>query len=61
MPVKPALKKTDGKPVKKAPSQDTQPNREKKAEDGEGWSEPQTVTVKPFNQLDLSEKELKME
>ncbi len=63
MPVKPALKKPDGKPQKKAPSQDAQPAREKRTEDtGDGgWSEPMTVSVKPFNQLDLTEKELKAE
>ena len=65
MPVKPAIKKTD-KVVKKGSqiaSSDNQPVREKRAEEilEGGWSEPTTVTVKPFNQLDLTEKELKTE
>jgi hypothetical protein len=65
MPVKPANKKTD-KPLKKSGqsgSPDSQPFREKKADDNAdgGWNEPTTISVKPYNQLELSEKELKVE
>jgi hypothetical protein len=65
MPVKPALKKNDKAPKKggQATTSDSQPAREKRAEEilEGGWSEPTTITVKPFNQLELTEKELKAE
>ena len=65
MPVKPALKKNDKAPKKagQVTASDSQPTREKRAEEilEGGWSEPTTITVKPFNQLDLTEKELKAE
>jgi hypothetical protein len=65
MPAKPTIKKND-KVVKKGgqtTASENQPVRERRAEEilEGGWSEPTMITVKPFNQLDLTEKELKAE
>ena len=65
MPAKPTIKKNDKLPKKGGQTSisENQPVREKRADENleGGWNEPTMITVKPFNQLDLTEKELKTE